>query len=102
MGGDEFVVLLFRLQSVADSIQVAEKLRAAINLPFHLADRTLHASTSVGVATYPRHGHTSRDVTRAADAAMYQVKKEGGNRVRVALPNDLPEDGERASSGSPR
>jgi diguanylate cyclase (GGDEF)-like protein/PAS domain S-box-containing protein len=102
MGGDEFVVLLCRLQSVADSIQVAEKLRAAINLPFQLADRTLHASTSVGVATYPRHGHTSRDLTRAADAAMYQVKKEGGNRVRVALPDDLPEDGERTSAGSPR
>ena len=101
MGGDEFVVLLCRLQSVADSVQVAEKLRAAINRPFELADRTLHASTSVGVATYPLHGHSSRDLTRAADAAMYQVKQDGGNRVRVAMPADQAEDGERSGSGSP-
>jgi diguanylate cyclase (GGDEF)-like protein/PAS domain S-box-containing protein len=91
MGGDEFVVLLCRLQSLADSIAVAEKLRAAIDVPFTLADCTLHASVSVGVATYPLHGRTSRDLMRGADAAMYQVKKSGGNRVRVALSSEAPE-----------
>jgi PleD family two-component response regulator len=55
----------------------------------------------VGVASYPLHGHSSRDLTRAADAAMYQVKQEGGNRVRVAMPADQAEDGERSGSGSP-
>lgn len=84
MGGDEFVVLLCRLQSIADSITVADKLRAAIQAPFPIAERTLRISTSVGVATFPLHGRTSRDLTRAADAAMYEVKKSGGNRVRVA------------------
>jgi diguanylate cyclase (GGDEF)-like protein/PAS domain S-box-containing protein len=93
MGGDEFVVLLCRLQSLADSISVAEKLRMAIHAPFLLADRTLRTSASIGVATYPLHGRTSRDLTRAADAAMYQVKKSGGNRVRVAMPSDEAESG---------
>jgi hypothetical protein len=55
----------------------------------------------VGVATYPLHGRTSRDLTRAADAAMYQVKKEGGNRVRVAMLADLSDDGERTGFASP-
>jgi diguanylate cyclase (GGDEF)-like protein/PAS domain S-box-containing protein len=93
MGGDEFVVLLCRLQSMADSITIAEKLRAAIHAPFQLSERTLRASTSIGVATYPLHGRTSRELMRAADAAMYRVKEEGGNRVRVAMPSDMPEDG---------
>ncbi|PXV53268.1 diguanylate cyclase with PAS/PAC and GAF sensors [Dyella jiangningensis] len=88
MGGDEFVVLLCRLQSIADSISVAEKLRAAIHAPFRLADRTLRASTSVGVATYPLHGQSTRELMRAADAAMYRVKKDGGNRVNVADAQD--------------
>ena len=93
MGGDEFVVLLCRLQSIADSITVAEKLRAAMHTPFPLAEGTLHTSTSIGVATYPLHGLTSRDLTRAADAAMYEVKKNGGNRVRVAgaTPDSAPD-----------
>ncbi len=93
MGGDEFVVLLCRLQAMADSITIAEKLRAAIHAPFQLAERTLRASTSIGVATYPLHGHSSRELMRAADAAMYRVKEEGGNRVRVAMPSDLPDNG---------
>jgi hypothetical protein len=29
---------------------------------------------------------------RAADAAMYQVKKGGGNRVRVAVCSSAPQD----------
>nr|WP_109126300.1 GGDEF domain-containing protein [Dyella sp. C11] len=90
MGGDEFVVLLCRLQSLADSISVAEKLRAAIHEPFQLGDHMLHASVSIGVATYPLHGRTSRELSRAADAAMYQVKEFGGNRVRIAGDTDKP------------
>lgn len=89
MGGDEFVVLLCRLQSIADSISVAEKLRAAIYAPISLPDHTLHAATSIGVATYPLHGRSSRELMRAADAAMYRVKKNGGNRVHVAGTQDI-------------
>jgi diguanylate cyclase (GGDEF)-like protein/PAS domain S-box-containing protein len=97
VGGDEFVVLLCRLQSLADSVTVAEKLRAAIQAPFELAEHALRTSTSIGVATYPLHGRTSRDLTRAADNAMYDVKARGGNSVRVAgnvemaaVPSDDP------------
>jgi diguanylate cyclase (GGDEF)-like protein/PAS domain S-box-containing protein len=89
MGGDEFVVLLSHLQSTADSVLVAEKLRAALNEPFHLADCSLQISTSIGIATYPLHGDDPRELTRAADYAMYQVKKNGGNQVRVAGMPDL-------------
>jgi diguanylate cyclase (GGDEF)-like protein/PAS domain S-box-containing protein len=89
MGGDEFVVLLCRLQSIADSVSVAEKLRAAIYAPFLLSDHTLRAATSIGVATYPLHGRSSRELMRAADAAMYHVKKNGGNRVHVAGAQDI-------------
>ncbi|MDR3447356.1 MULTISPECIES: sensor domain-containing protein [Dyella] len=89
MGGDEFVVLLCRLQSIADSVSVAEKLRAAICAPLRLSDHTLHAATSIGVATYPLHGRSSRELMRAADTAMYWVKKNGGNRVHVAATQDI-------------
>lgn len=90
VGGDEFVVLLSRLQTLADSISVAEKLRTALQSPFHLGDLTLRISTSIGIATYALHGTTTRELTRAADDAMYDVKARGGNSVRVAGASDAP------------
>ncbi|RDI96879.1 diguanylate cyclase [Dyella solisilvae] len=92
VGGDEFVVLLEHMQAPADSVAVAEKLRVALNEPFPLAERSLHVSISIGIATFPLHGEDARELTRAADDAMYQVKKGGGNRVRVATQPDRHAD----------
>ena len=39
---------------------------------------------SLGVAMFPEHGATGRDVLRAADDAMYRAKAQGRNRVVVA------------------
>lgn len=96
VGGDEFVVLLDHLQSPADSVAVAEKLRIALNEPFQLSEHRVHISASIGIATYPLHGDDARELTRAADYAMYQVKKSGGNRVRVAT---HPDEQQGAMSG---
>ncbi len=41
-------------------------------------------TVSVGVAMFPEHGSTGRDVLRAADNAMYRAKAQGRNRVVVA------------------
>ena len=39
---------------------------------------------SVGVASYPQHGHTVAALIDAADAAQYEAKRLGKNRVVVA------------------
>ena len=41
-------------------------------------------SLSLGVACFPEHGLTGKAVLRAADAALYQAKKEGRDRVTIA------------------
>jgi diguanylate cyclase (GGDEF)-like protein len=41
-------------------------------------------TVSVGVAMFPEHGATGRDVLRAADDAMYRAKGQGRNRVVMA------------------
>jgi len=38
-------------------------------------------TVSVGVGIFPEHGDTVEAVVRAADAAMYQAKQLGRNRV---------------------
>lgn len=39
---------------------------------------------SLGVAVFPSHGLTVQEVIRAADAALYQAKAEGRDRVVTA------------------
>ena len=82
-GGDEFVVLLPLIDSIADAAIVAEKIRAALAAPFHLAGLRVEVSSSIGVALYPDHGADEAALTLHADAAMYAAKHCGRDRVTV-------------------
>lgn len=84
MGGDEFVVLLEGLERHEDALAVAEKLRACLDLPFHVAGQALAVSASIGVAMYPLHGKDDAALLVSADHAMYQAKNRGGNQVRLS------------------
>jgi diguanylate cyclase (GGDEF)-like protein len=51
----------------------------------HYQERSLGQITmSLGVATFPRNGHSPEAVLEAADMALYQAKREGRNRVIIA------------------
>jgi len=82
-GGDEFVVLLPLIDTLADAATVAEKIRAALAAPFHLASLRVEVSSSIGVALYPDHGADEAALTLHADAAMYAAKNCGRDRVTV-------------------
>jgi two-component system cell cycle response regulator len=84
-GGDEFGLVL-PSTGVAGALRVAEKVRGAIGgAPIDVGGRTpVRATVSVGVASYPEHGPTGRELVRAADAALYRAKAAGGNRVEHA------------------
>jgi diguanylate cyclase (GGDEF)-like protein len=41
-------------------------------------------TTSAGVASFPEHGQSVAQLLRAADAALYEAKRQGRNRVSVA------------------
>jgi diguanylate cyclase (GGDEF)-like protein len=83
IGGDEFMVLLPEISSESDASAVAEKIRAAINQPFLLSGKTLVISSCIGIALFPEHGVEVAELAKNADAAMYQAKFLGGNRVNL-------------------
>ena len=74
-GGDEFVAVLNRLSDSQDARPVAEKLMEAIALPMEFAGRPLTVGASVGIAVFPDHGDDPEALCRAADRAMYGVKR---------------------------
>ncbi len=85
IGGDEFVILLGDVGSQDDALGVAEKVRAALAMPFELDASTQRISASIGVALFPLHGDSEHALALSADAAMYQAKQAGGNRVQLAF-----------------
>lgn len=81
IGGDEFVVLLPRIESEKDAEIVAEKIRLAIGEPFNTEGHTLEISASIGIAIYPEDGEDEIELTQNADLAMYHSKQSGRNIV---------------------
>ncbi|EIM95599.1 integral membrane sensor protein [Paraburkholderia hospita] len=78
VGGDEFV-LLAGIAEPADAATLADKVLRVILEPFHVADRLLRISTSIGIAIYPDDGARQDDLMTNADAAMYHAKALGRN-----------------------
>lgn len=83
LGGDEFVVLLCGLQIEGEVQQTLERLLAAINVPFVLADGPVRLSASLGYTIYPQDNSEADLLLRHADHAMYQAKVNGGGRYHL-------------------
>ncbi len=76
-GGDEFVVVLPRTLQRMDVEEVAEKLLAAIEVPFCVEGRQMSVTPSIGIAVFPHDGHTADELIKNADTAMYAAKSRG-------------------------
>ncbi len=83
-GGEEFLILLPET-GLEDADRSAERIRSRVE------ERKLGArgnaagiTVSVGVASFPENGNDPEDLISKADTAMYEAKRAGRNRVRLA------------------
>lgn len=81
VGGDEFVVLLSGPNAHDEAFELASQFIAFLREPFVFDGREIKVSTSVGIACGHARQMTMEELLRRADIAMYQAKKDGGNRV---------------------
>lgn len=101
-GGDEFVILLDGVKSVADVTLVGERIQDAFKEPFRVDAHEIFTTTSVGIVISEEGQQTPEEVVRDADTAMYRAKAHGKARfeifnsdmyttamVRLQLENDL-------------
>ncbi len=79
IGGDEYVVLLSHDHSEDDTTSVANRILDVLAQPISVADTQACVSASIGIARYPQDGQDLETLLKAADAAMYRVKKGGKN-----------------------
>ena len=88
-GGDEFMVLMVLMASSNnDSVltyanQLREKIASTgIMVPGN--DTPIHLTISGGLAMCPTDGQSTPELLRAADSALYESKRKGGNRILAA------------------
>lgn len=75
VGGDEFVVLITKLQHRADARVMADKLKTVLNQPFELNGKQYSTRVSIGIAVFPDDGEQPEQLLNHADSAMYEAKK---------------------------
>ncbi|GAB2573914.1 EAL domain-containing protein [Dyella jejuensis] len=84
--GDEFVVLLPRVDDADDAAGFAQKLLDACTQTHvsHLPPLDIRAS--IGISLFPRDATEPDALVRSADAAMYEVKTQGRHGYRFYAP----------------
>lgn len=81
LGGDEFVLTLSHAD-VARCHQFSAELQSTLQRPVEVQGRKILVTASVGVASFPKDGHTPSQLLKNADMAMYAAKASGRDTTR--------------------
>ncbi|MGH3498502.1 MAG: putative bifunctional diguanylate cyclase/phosphodiesterase [Nocardioidaceae bacterium] len=85
LGGDEFAVLMEDVDPEDDLSGLTHAVLLAVEQRFEFAGRFVTVTTSIGVA-FSDGAHTSDQLLRNADMAMYEAKFAGKNQVVTYRP----------------
>lgn len=83
LGGDEFAIVVVEDDAGTTAIEVAERILAALHVPFVIGDARLKVAVSIGVAQHRPEIADAAELLRHADFAMYMAK--GGGKGRYQL-----------------
>jgi diguanylate cyclase (GGDEF)-like protein/PAS domain S-box-containing protein len=86
MGGDEFMLVVNGVDDDQVALSLANRLAEALREPFSIGRHELVITASMGISIYPRDGTDVSALRRNADAAMYEAKRAGKDRVRFYRP----------------
>ncbi|MGI9647940.1 MAG: putative bifunctional diguanylate cyclase/phosphodiesterase [Acidimicrobiia bacterium] len=79
LGGDEFAIVVEGEDDTSAAEAVADKTVAALAEPYHLDDKNLFVSASIGVSVFPIDGEDADSLLRDAALAMSAAKDSGRN-----------------------
>ena len=81
-GGDEFAVVLPKIDAPWDTEPVVHKILNAFSEPFVLGVNEAFVTASIGVTIFPDHSTDPAILLQNADAAMYRAKEVGRNTFK--------------------
>lgn len=85
-GGDEFVILLPSMSMEGQGQRLARQARRILAEPYKLGDHVVTLSASIGLASSQAELAQPNDLIQHADLAMYQAKRQGGDKVCIYAP----------------
>ncbi|HEY6844353.1 MAG TPA: EAL domain-containing protein [Thermoanaerobaculia bacterium] len=85
-GGDEFTLLIPRIEQIEDAAKIAQKILETLKIPFSISDHELFVTTSIGISIYPGDGSDPETLVRNADTAMYRAKDQGRDNYQLYAP----------------
>jgi diguanylate cyclase (GGDEF)-like protein/PAS domain S-box-containing protein len=89
LGGDEFAILLEDGGDGVDAAEVASRILASLEGPFHLEGKEVFVRASIGIASAGARTsgpEGAEELLRNADVAMYMAKEGGKGRYQVFEP----------------
>ncbi len=81
-GGDEFIILLPRVNNIEEVTQVAQRILQTLEDAFHLQGHELYISASLGIALLDRNSPDPETLIQHADTALYHAKDKGRNNYQ--------------------
>lgn len=78
-GGDEFVVLIKKVDSEKSIKKIASKILESLQEKFEISDLTLKISASIGISIFPDDADSTTELIKQSDLAMYHSKELGKN-----------------------
>ena len=87
IGGDEFLVIIERVEDSKDIASLCSRLINTISMPVSYKNIQLTVGVSIGAATYPCSAEDANSLRAKADELMYQVKHSGKNNYQIAVEN---------------
>ena len=81
VGGDEFTATIVEVNSVEQVDAIVARIINALASPYHINNRTINISASIGVADFPSDADNLEALIKNADLAMYSAKEKGKNRA---------------------
>ncbi len=100
-GGDEFVIVLPET-GIRTTAAITKRLHRAFHRHQFLTAEGINVclTASFGLAGFPEHARTKKDLIRLADQAMYEAKY--GGRDRVCIAHRVPSGSSRATKRTVR
>ena len=85
LGGDEFTIIIEDLDAKSNVPEIAQRILESLAFPFHVYGQEVFLSASLGISMYPQDGNDVTALMKHADIAMFQAKKDGGNKFQFYL-----------------
>ena len=84
LGGDEYLIILPDINKKDEALAAGRDVLEALSAPILLESVSLNLSGSIGIAVYPDHKVSAKDLIRLADQAMYRSKQSDRQKLSVS------------------